>query len=307
MRSRGAARGRRTRPRAAAGARAPAAPGRRQPLPSRHRRRRLARHRDAIDRGRRGRRPPDRADRLRPARRPVGGRRGARRTTRWWPAWRCTPTRRRASPPRGGSRRRWPRSSGWPGRTTRSARSGRPGSTTSGPGRTGAPAQVESFVRHIDLAKRLDKTLVIHDRDAHDEVLDVHRRRGRARALGDALLLRQPPLRPRLPRPGRLPVASPARSRSRTPSRCATRCWSRRVDRVLVETDAPFLTPTPYRGRPNASYLVPVTMRAMAEVRGDDLADAVRGHRRQHRARLRGGLVSARTGGFRTRDADHER
>jgi TatD DNase family protein len=43
------------------------------------------------------------------------------------------------------------------------------------------------------------------------------------------------------------------------------------LDRVLVETDAPFLTPTPYRGRPNASYLVPVTVRAMAEVRGEDL------------------------------------
>jgi TatD DNase family protein len=42
-------------------------------------------------------------------------------------------------------------------------------------------------------------------------------------------------------------------------------------DRILVETDAPYLTPTPYRGRPNASYLVPHTMRAMAEVRGDDL------------------------------------
>ena len=43
------------------------------------------------------------------------------------------------------------------------------------------------------------------------------------------------------------------------------------LDRVLVETDAPFLTPTPYRGRPNASYLVPVTVRAMAEIRGEDL------------------------------------
>jgi TatD DNase family protein len=40
---------------------------------------------------------------------------------------------------------------------------------------------------------------------------------------------------------------------------------------VLVETDAPFLTPTPYRGRTNASYLVPHTVRVMAEVRGDDL------------------------------------
>ena len=39
------------------------------------------------------------------------------------------------------------------------------------------------------------------------------------------------------------------------------------LDRVLVETDAPFLTPTPLRGRPNASYLVPHTERAMAAVR----------------------------------------
>lgn len=39
------------------------------------------------------------------------------------------------------------------------------------------------------------------------------------------------------------------------------------LDRVLVETDAPFLTPMPVRGRPNASYLVPHTARVMAEVR----------------------------------------
>jgi len=47
-------------------------------------------------------------------------------------------------------------------------------------------------------------------------------------------------------------------------------------DRLLVETDAPFLTPMPFRGRPNASYLVPTTVRAMAEVRGDDLEDLCR-------------------------------
>jgi TatD DNase family protein len=50
------------------------------------------------------------------------------------------------------------------------------------------------------------------------------------------------------------------------------------LDRLLVETDAPFLTPVPYRGRPNASYLVPHTLRAMAEVLGvdeDTLATAV--------------------------------
>ena len=42
-------------------------------------------------------------------------------------------------------------------------------------------------------------------------------------------------------------------------------------DRILVETDAPFLTPHPYRGKDNASYLIPLTMRVMAEARGDDL------------------------------------
>jgi TatD DNase family protein len=45
------------------------------------------------------------------------------------------------------------------------------------------------------------------------------------------------------------------------------------LDRILVETDAPFLTPMPYRGRPNASYLVPLTVRAMADARGVDLVE----------------------------------
>jgi TatD DNase family protein len=43
------------------------------------------------------------------------------------------------------------------------------------------------------------------------------------------------------------------------------------MDRLLVETDAPFLTPHPYRGRPNGSYLVPITVRRIAEVLGADL------------------------------------
>ena len=42
---------------------------------------------------------------------------------------------------------------------------------------------------------------------------------------------------------------------------------------LLVETDAPFLAPLPHRGRPNASYLIPTTVRAMAEARGVDVAD----------------------------------
>ena len=43
------------------------------------------------------------------------------------------------------------------------------------------------------------------------------------------------------------------------------------LDAMLVETDAPFLTPTPYRGRPNGSYLIPLTVRALAEATGAEL------------------------------------
>jgi TatD DNase family protein len=42
-------------------------------------------------------------------------------------------------------------------------------------------------------------------------------------------------------------------------------------DLLLVETDAPFLTPMPFRGRPNASYLIPLTVRALAEMKSVDL------------------------------------
>ena len=44
------------------------------------------------------------------------------------------------------------------------------------------------------------------------------------------------------------------------------------LDRVLVETDAPYLTPMPHRGRPNASYLIPHTVRFMADTLGSDVA-----------------------------------
>ena len=139
-------------------------------------------------------------------------------------------------------------------------------------GEEGRAAQVESFRRHIDLAKRLDKTLVIHDRDAHEQVLRVLDEEGAPERWvmhcfsGDADLARRC-----LDRGAYLSFAGTVTFKNAEPLREALVVVPR--DRVLVETDAPYLTPMPYRGRPNASYLVPLTVRAIAEVRGDDLAE----------------------------------
>ena len=139
-------------------------------------------------------------------------------------------------------------------------------------GEDGRAAQVESFRRHIDLAKRLDKTLVIHDRDAHEEVLRVLDEEGPPPRWvmhcfsGDAHLARRC-----LDRGAFLSFAGTVTFKNAQPLRDALVVVP--PDRLLVETDAPYLTPMPYRGRPNASYLVPLTVRAMAEVRGEDLTE----------------------------------
>jgi TatD DNase family protein len=137
-------------------------------------------------------------------------------------------------------------------------------------GPEGRAAQVESFVRHVDLAKRLDKTLVIHDRDAHDGILDVIDAEGAPERWVMHCFSGNPYFaRACLDRGAWLSFAGTVTFKNAQPVRDALVVTP--IDRVLVETDAPFLTPTPYRGRPNASYLVPVTVRAMAETRGDDL------------------------------------
>ncbi|MEI5676531.1 MULTISPECIES: TatD family hydrolase [unclassified Nocardioides] len=137
-------------------------------------------------------------------------------------------------------------------------------------GEDGRAVQVESFRRHIDLAKRVDKTLVIHDRDAHDEVLRVLDEEGAPERWvmhcfsGDAAFARAC-----LDRGAHLSFAGTVTFKNVQPLRDALVVAP--LDRILVETDAPYLTPSPHRGRSNASYLVPLTVRAMAEVRGDDL------------------------------------
>ena len=130
-------------------------------------------------------------------------------------------------------------------------------------GEDGRDVQEESFRRHIDLAKRLGKALVIHDRDAHDDVVRVLESEGAPETVvfhcfsGDAAMARHC-----TEQGWYLSFAGTVTFKNAVALREALAVAP--LDRVLVETDAPYLTPTPHRGRPNASYLVPLTVRAMA-------------------------------------------
>jgi TatD DNase family protein len=142
-------------------------------------------------------------------------------------------------------------------------------------GEDGRAAQVESFLAHIELARSLGKTLVIHDRDAHEEILQVldetppPERWVMHCFSGDADFARAC-----LDRGAYLSFAGTVTFNNAEPLREALRVTP--MDRILVETDAPYLTPMPHRGRTNASYLVPLTMRSMATTRGVDLPELCR-------------------------------
>ena len=139
-------------------------------------------------------------------------------------------------------------------------------------GPDGRDAQEESFRRHIALAKGSDRALVIHDRDAHDDVVRVLLSEGAPERVvfhcfsGGAELARVCAEHGWF-----MSFAGPVTFKANEHLRDALRAAPSEL--LLVETDAPFLTPLPFRGRPNASYLIPVTLRTMADVRDVDVAD----------------------------------
>jgi TatD DNase family protein len=137
-------------------------------------------------------------------------------------------------------------------------------------GDEGRAAQEESFRAHIAIAKRYGKALVIHDRDAHDDVLRVLDSEGAPATVvlhcfsGDAAFAAEC-----VRRGYYLSFAGTVTFGSAVNLREAATLAP--LEQIMVETDAPYLTPMPYRGRPNASYLIPLTVRALAAARGTDL------------------------------------
>ncbi len=126
-------------------------------------------------------------------------------------------------------------------------------------------AQREAFAWHIDLAKRSGKPLMIHNRDADAEVLDVLAAEGAPEVVifhcfsSDAAMAR------------RCVDAGWVLSLSGTVSFRNARALREAVPlipdaQLLVETDAPYLTPHPFRGSANEPYCLPYTVRAIAEL-----------------------------------------
>ncbi len=131
----------------------------------------------------------------------------------------------------------------------------------------GRPAQREAFRAHLAVARELDLAVQVHDRDAHADLVEVLRRDGAPERTvihcfsGDVELARTC-----AEHGWACSFAGPLTYKANDALRAAAAVVPDHL--LLVETDAPFLPPLPYRGRPASSYLVPLTVAELARVRG---------------------------------------
>ncbi|TDD51530.1 TatD family deoxyribonuclease [Nonomuraea terrae] len=127
--------------------------------------------------------------------------------------------------------------------------------------------QHASFRAHIEIAKRTGKALVIHDREAHDDVLRVLAAEGAPEKVvfhsysGDAEMAKKCVAAGYF-----MSFSGPVTYKNAGYLRAAAEVAPPEL--MLVETDAPYLPPVPHRGKPNAPYLIPLTLRCLAEVKG---------------------------------------
>jgi len=129
--------------------------------------------------------------------------------------------------------------------------------------------QREAFAWHIDLAKRTEKPLMIHNRDADDAVLDVLLAEGPPETVIFHCFSSGPAMARRCVEAGWVLSLSGTVS-FRNAGRLREAAPLIPPGQLLVETDAPFLTPHPFRGAPNEPYCLPYTVRALAELLGQD-------------------------------------
>lgn len=134
-------------------------------------------------------------------------------------------------------------------------------------GPDGISAQQHSFRQHIEIAKNSGKALVIHDRDAHDDVVRILLDQGAPETVVFHCFSGGVELATICAEHGWYTSFSGTVTFKNAPElREAVKVMP--AELLLVETDSPFLTPAPYRGRPNASTLLPLTVRTISDTRG---------------------------------------
>jgi TatD DNase family protein len=130
--------------------------------------------------------------------------------------------------------------------------------------------QLYSFKRHIALAKRVEKALVIHDRDAHRAVLDTLSEVGAPKTTvfhcfsGDALMAREC-----VEAGYYLSFAGTVTFKNAPALREAAKLVP--SDQILIETDSPFLAPSPHRGTLNTPAQIANIVRFVADVRDESV------------------------------------
>jgi len=130
-------------------------------------------------------------------------------------------------------------------------------------------AQREAFVAHIALAKKHDLALQIHDRDAHEDVVSLLREVGAPKKTVFHCFSGDPLMAEILAHEGwYASFSGTVTFKNSEGLRDALKVMP--SSHILVETDTPFLTPTPFRGRPNSPYMIPYTLRSMAETLGSE-------------------------------------
>jgi TatD DNase family protein len=132
--------------------------------------------------------------------------------------------------------------------------------------------QQDSFKWHIELAKKTNKALVIHDRDSHDDVLSILLEVGAPERTvfhcfsGDVEMAKKC-----IDRGYVLSFAGTMTFKNAPELREAVKLVPH--SQLLVETDSPFLAPSPHRGMQNTPAMIPTIVRAMAQERNEDLAE----------------------------------
>ncbi|CAJ64909.1 conserved hypothetical protein; Putative deoxyribonuclease [Frankia alni ACN14a] len=133
-------------------------------------------------------------------------------------------------------------------------------------------AQQESFRRHIAIAKETGRALMIHDRDAHEDTLRILAEEGAPDTVvfhafsGDAEMAK-------VCADAGYVMSFAGNVTFKNAANLREAAAVAPAELLLVETDAPFLTPVPWRGRPGGPYLIPLTLRALAETRGVGVAE----------------------------------